>query len=297
MNFLSLLFCLLWAFPVFSSNCEIDSRTLFRRERLGHPRLSLEEERAEFEKYAQTRDREVANKIVKHFFWLVEEIAREFRHRYKGDIMDIIQEGNIGLFEAIERYHLEEGVQFSTFASHRIRGSIKDNLDKYLDLVRPKLRPKKRKKFVRLKEELLSQGKSVFEEKNRIAEEMGISVELVTILDSQLSMNNEIGLEDALPEGMALMDKLSNQNTHFANDVFANDPIFRFLQKHLAKFLANHSIRNRKIFLNFYLSSNPLTGVELARKYNIHETRVSQIKNSMKEKFKKYMYNNFDPNR
>ena len=101
----------LLASPAFSSDCLDDSRQVlfsaeeaFRAELARYPLLPEEEQHDLLSQYAQTKDREVANKLVQHNLRLVFKIASRYRRRHAGHFMDLVQEGSLGLFEAVKRY-------------------------------------------------------------------------------------------------------------------------------------------------------------------------------------------------
>lgn len=86
-----------------------------------HPKKLTEEEERELFQKAQQGDIEARNEIVEAYLRLVVSIAR----RYSGqNIMDLIQEGNIGLMRAVEKFNPSLGYQFSTFAIWEIRQTM-----------------------------------------------------------------------------------------------------------------------------------------------------------------------------
>lgn len=89
--------------------------------------LSKEEEEALWQAYYHEEDLEARMSIIEHYQPLVLKEANAYKSS-KVDMMDCIQEGTIGLIEAVERYNPERGIAFSLFAVHRIRGRILDFL-------------------------------------------------------------------------------------------------------------------------------------------------------------------------
>ena len=312
MKSLAILCLVLCVFPAFSDICGVDSRTVFsasppqllplafdskqafHRIVNGRPPLPKEDQLALFEKYAQTGDLSVAQEITMHNLHFVLTVASDYSSYYKNDLIDIIHEGVMGLFAAVKKYDLEEEKEFKPFAFQHIRGKMKDYFYDNRRMVRVKINSTQQKTFIGLKQELLLKGKSVFDERERVAEEVGVSVDLIAILDLQLNKNNEMSLEGP-PGGeksgfdsgkITLADTLAEKDGLLASVVSRTDPI---LKNHLPRFLRRYSQRNRDIFLNFYFASNPLTGVEMARSYNISEGRVTQIRNSMIASLRKYV--------
>ena len=284
-------FCLLCALPAFSNYCESDSRTvlsisesIFERIIDTHPRLPKEKQRELLERYAQNRDRETADEIIRHNLRLVSKIASRYEKYFEGDRMDYIQAGNIGLFEAIKRYDLEKGFEFHTYAYPYIEGYIKNHFHKNLRLVRIKVEAGKQKRFMVLKDKLRSQGKNVFDERKWLAKEIGIEVDMVIAMDFQLRKNNKMNLDEPVKDGMTLAEVFPDRKSPFVRGILRTDPIFK---KHLVKFLKNYPKRNRDIFLKYNFAS--ISSKELAEVYGISSERVRQINKSIVNDLKKYV--------
>ena len=90
------------------------------REVQRHPLLSADEEHKLAVQYQKTEDREVAARLVTANLRLVVKIAYEYRRAYR-NMMDLVQEGNIGLMQAVKRYDPYRGVKLSSYAAWWIR--------------------------------------------------------------------------------------------------------------------------------------------------------------------------------
>ena len=91
--------------------------------------LTAEEEQKLWKAYEESEDMQARMTIIEHYQPLVLKEANVYKST-KVDMMDCIQEGTIGLIEAVERYDSTKGVAFSLYAVHRIRVSILDYLRK-----------------------------------------------------------------------------------------------------------------------------------------------------------------------
>ncbi len=91
--------------------------------------LTAEEEQKLWKAYEESEDMQARMTIIEHYQPLVLKEANVYKST-KVDMMDCIQEGTIGLIEAVERYDPTKGVAFSLYAVHRIRGRILDYLRK-----------------------------------------------------------------------------------------------------------------------------------------------------------------------
>lgn len=128
-----------------------------------------------WEKYRETRNLELRNKILTEYMDIVVFNARRMSSVYKNkeDIEDIINQGVLALIECIERYDWTRGVQFDSYASIRVRGSIIDYMRKQ-DWVPREIR-KKAREIGNACEELRLQ-KNAEPTDEEIAERVGLGV-------------------------------------------------------------------------------------------------------------------------
>ena len=98
----------------------LDALQLYMNEVQRHPLLSPQEEHELAVHYAKTKDVEAAAKLVTANLRLVVKIAYEYRRAYR-NMMDLIQEGNIGLMQAVKRYDPYRGVKLSSYSAWWIR--------------------------------------------------------------------------------------------------------------------------------------------------------------------------------
>lgn len=91
--------------------------------------LSIEDERALWEAFREADDESARTALIEHYQPLVFREAMNYRNAVP-DVMDCVQEGTVGLIEAVERFDYTKGVAFSLYAVHRIRGRILDFLRK-----------------------------------------------------------------------------------------------------------------------------------------------------------------------
>ena len=100
-----------------------DPLDAFLREIQKYPLLGPEDEKALAEQYVATGDVQAAARLVTSNLRLVVKIAFEYRRAYR-NIMDLVQEGNIGLMKAVDRYDVRKGFRFSTYATWWVRHAI-----------------------------------------------------------------------------------------------------------------------------------------------------------------------------
>jgi RNA polymerase sigma-32 factor len=88
------------------------------------PTMPADEQKTIAERYARTHDRRDAQRLVLGNLRLVVKIARELGGGYRGDLMDLVQEGNAGLTVAVERFDPRRGAKLSSYAALWIRAGI-----------------------------------------------------------------------------------------------------------------------------------------------------------------------------
>ena len=138
-----------------------------------------------------------------------------------------------------------------------------------------------------IKKELSLQGKNIFDEREQVAGELGVSVDTVVYMNLQLRRNNEIALAGPFEGGeMPLTEILPYADAPFESALPVADPIFR---KTLARFLRTYSKRDRDILLKRRLAAIPSTGPELAAVYGISKQRVEQVEKAMMAALKEYV--------
>ncbi len=101
----------------------VDALQLYMQEVQRHPLLTADEEHRLAEHYLKTGDVNAAARLVTANLRLVVKLAFEYRRAYR-NIMDLIQEGNIGLMQAVKRYDPYRGVKLSSYAAWWIRAYI-----------------------------------------------------------------------------------------------------------------------------------------------------------------------------
>ena len=137
--------------------------------------------------YKQTNDIDKRNAIFMEYSDLVTKIALRLAPNYRNyiDLDDLISYGNIGLIDAIEKYDINRGVKFETYASIRIRGAIIDEIRK-LDWVPRNVRQKFKKVENAMEEVENALGRSATT--SELAEHLTISqIELNQFLDQMHS--------------------------------------------------------------------------------------------------------------
>lgn len=119
----------------FNNNIISDSTTLYLKEMGKYDLFTPEKEIEIFRKYKKTKDLELRNEIMNANLRLVINIAK--RYAYSGlSFLDIIQEGNLGLMYAIDKFDVDKGYKFSTYATWWIRQAITRSIGNTARMIR-----------------------------------------------------------------------------------------------------------------------------------------------------------------
>ena len=111
----------------YASGSTTDPLTLYLSHIRNHPILDAESQQKLAIRYKQNNDLEAAQMLVLTNLRLVVKIAREYRRRW-ANLLELIQEGNVGLSEAIQRYDPYRHVKFTSYAQYWIRAMILNHL-------------------------------------------------------------------------------------------------------------------------------------------------------------------------
>ncbi len=259
-----------------------------------YPILSRKEEYELAMRYRKKRDLEAARKLVISNLRFVVKIANEYRG-YGLNVMDLIQEGNIGLMQAIKKFDPTKGYRLISYAVWWIRAYIQNYIIKNWSLVKIGTTQEQRKLFYKLRSAKRKAGidDKALETKNykALAEELGVSDEAVIemeqrMLGKDLSLDAEIRREGE--EGATYLDLLVDRLWD-QEEVLTKIEEEERVKKELEVVLSSLKERERFIIENRILREKPLTLEELGMKLNISGERVRQIENEALKKMKEVL--------
>jgi len=255
-----------------------------------YPILSPEEEHKLAVRYYETGDREAAYTLVTSNLRLVVKTALEFQRTWMNNLLDLIQEGNVGLMQAVKKFNPYKGIRLTSYASFWIKAYIlKFILDNWR-LVKIGKTQAERKLFYNLykeKERLHNLGYDPGPK--LIADKLNVSEKDVIQMDQRLG-SWEVSLEKPLREdsGSTARDLLPAY-TERVDDILADEELRNLLSEKLEAFGATLSKRDRVIFEKRLMAEKPLTLQELGDMFGITKERTRQLENRLLKRLKEYL--------
>ena len=265
-------------------NLPVDlSRSLEHGDSLDHylnqlretPLLSKEEELVLFKRLHSSDDLEAARKLVMAHLRFVVHVAKTYKG-YGLPLIDLIQEGNIGLMKAVKRFDPEKNVRLLSFAIYWIRAEIHEFVIKNWRIVKVATTKAQRKLFFKLKSKKSASTWLTESEKLNIADELNVKPETITQMESRLS-GNDVSYdpmeEDESSPSTYLTDSM-DPSIKLETESESSDNISKLRQAMLKL-----DDRSKDIIQQRYLLDNKSTLDDLSKKYNISKERVRQIEN------------------
>ncbi len=265
-----------------------DSIQMYLREIGKSPLLKTEEE-IQLAKRKEKGDREAAQKLVRSNLRLVVSIAKKFVGRGGLTLLDLIQEGNIGLFRAVEKFDYRKGYKFSTYATWWIRQAITRALADQSRTIRiPVHMVETINKFQQAQRRLIQDlGREPLPEE--IAAEMGEEVSKVRHIMqiSQETVSLETSVGDDGDDDAKLSDFIEDTKTLSP----AKAAALRLLSEHVKNIIEELTPREKKILeMRFGLVDGVAhTLEEVGQEFGVTRERIRQIETKALEKIKEHV--------
>lgn len=273
---------------------KIDPLALYLQEISKYELLTPEKEAELVQELTETGDLEVAKKLVLANLRLVVKIAMEYRRSYS-NVMDLIQEGNIGLMKGVSKYDPSQGAKLSYYASWWIRSYILKFILDNFRLVKVGTTSEQKKLFYNLmreKQRLLAMG--IEPDAKKISENLGVSQKAV------IEMNKRIGEQsgdfsidmtfdnDEGGRGQSLGETLSTEESDI-DDALGHEQEVKILKDRLGNFLDDLKERDRDIFTKRLLDEAPMSLQAIADEYGVSRERIRQVEARLLDKLRVYM--------
>jgi len=255
------------------------------------PLLSREEEAVIARRYVKDKDPEDAYRLVTANLRLVVKLAYEFARATK-NVLDLIQEGNVGLMEAVKNFDPEHGIRFPSYAVWWVRAYIYRYLINNWRLVKIGTTQAQRKLFFNLRKETERLEREGFKPQPLLlAHRMGVRESDVREMQermgqSEVSLDQPTGSSDDSDTRLldVIPDAGHNPETETADREwrdFAHDKVKQFADTLTGK--------EREIFDARLLAEDPETLQVIGAKFGISRERVRQIETRLKRRLKEFI--------
>ncbi len=243
-----------------------------------YPMLTPEEEVELARRYHEEGDIEAAKKLVTTHLRLVAKIAMEYRNAYH-NVLDLIQEGNVGLMQAVAHFSTEGGARLGHYASWWIRSFILKYILENFRLIKLGTTKEQKKLFYNLmreKERIEKMG--YYATSSELSRRLGVDEKKVIDMEHRLttpeySMHAPVGSGD----GEALLEDFLPVDDAQPDEHVAREETRDLLAQKFKEFAGGLNERDLKIFEERLMAELPLTLKEIAEEYGITKERVRQL--------------------
>jgi RNA polymerase sigma-32 factor len=274
-----------------SALARVDPLTLYMREVQRYPLLAAEEEHDLAVHYGKTGDVQTAHRLVTANLRLVVKIAYEYRRAYR-NMMDLIQEGNYGLMQAVKRYDPYRGVKLSSYAAWWIRAYMLRYILNNWRLVKLGTTQAQRKLFFNLnKEKARLSALGIEPTSDEIAKRLDVDEKDVIEMDRRLSRGDaslDAQVGDADGKTTTRMDLLPESGAG-PDSLAEGAELQEMVRARLDEFRTTLSGKDLVIFEKRLIAEEPLTLQELGDEFGVSRERVRQLEARLSGKLRDYL--------
>ena len=276
-----------------SAITHFDPMAAYLREVQRHPLLTPEQTHDIADRFVKTQDPQLAAQLVTSNLRLVVKIAYEYRRAYK-NIMDLVQEGNIGLMQAVKRYDPYRGVKLSSYAAWWIRAYILRFILNNWRLVKLGTTQAQRKLFFNLRKkraELVALGIEPTDAevaKHLDVPENDVREMEVRLSSSEKSLDAPVG--DSEGRSLSRIDMMPAAGDG-PEALMAGGELQSLLKNGLAEFRKTLVGKDKDlaIFDERLVADDPLTLQELGDRFGISRERVRQLEQRLTGRLREFL--------
>ncbi len=273
----------------------IDPLQRYMQEVKSYPVLTAEQEKKLAKRYHEFGDIEAAKTLVLTHLKLVVKIAMEYRTAYQ-NVLDLIQEGNIGLLHAVKNYDADKGSRLANYATWWIKSYVLKYILDNFRLIKIGTTKAQRKLFYNLMQEKNKlEALGYYATPQLLSKKLGVKERDVIEMEKRLTQpeyglqsptgNKEEGgetiLQDFIPDNQKPIDEQIEENE--AKNI---------LNQKLEEFSKTLTKRDLKIFEQRLVAELPATLQDIADSYGISKERVRQLEERIIEKLKSFFKDN-----
>jgi RNA polymerase sigma-32 factor len=263
-----------------------DSLSLYLAEIRKFSLLSEEDEHRYAVKFFEEKDLEAAHTLITSNLRFVVKVAGEYRH-YGLKMIDLIQEGNIGLMMAVRKFNPYKGIRLISYAVWWIRAYIQNHVMSMWSLLKIGTTQAQRKLFFKLKETknaLIKLGEET-DEVHSAALALNVSDREVAEMEQRLQGDSSLDAELSFGDGITALEGLADERMN-QEALLGEYQENQLLQQKVAQAVAVLNEKERFIIERRITSDEPMTLQEIATHFSISRERVRQIEEGALKKVK-----------
>ena len=272
-----------------------DGFSVYMRRLSHYPVTSAEEQLEMARRYQDKGDQEAACLLVLSNLRLVVKIAMKFKRKWMDNNLDLIQEGNVGLMKAVQKFDTQRGIKFSYYASFWIKAYILKYIMDNWRIVKIGTTHAQRSLFYNLsKEKQRLEYLGVNPDSETISKNLAVSESDVVEMGQMLA-NHDLSLDmpykddsDAAPK-----DFLPTTNKG-VEDTYLQKETADLLKGKIKEMLPELNYREKDIIRLRLMAESPLTLRKIGEKYDITRERVRQIESKLLGKIKSHIQDDVD---
>lgn len=268
-----------------------DNLQLYLREVSRFPLLAPDEEVELARRVRDTGDSDAAFRIISSHLRLVVKIAMDFQRRWMQNVLDLIQEGNVGLMRAVNKFDPDKGIKFSYYATFWIRAYILKFIMDNWRMVKIGTTQAQRKLFYNLNKErqkLVAQG---FDPSaSALSERLGVTEDQVVEMQQRLdtgdvSLDLPVNDENGSATRMDFLPALGPG----IEDSYGDSEVARLVQDGIREILPQLSEKEAYILEHRLLTDDPVTLREIGERYHVTRERIRQLEARLLAKLRTHL--------
>jgi RNA polymerase sigma-32 factor len=263
----------------------VDNLTLYLAEINRFPLLSAEEETTLAERFRRDGDLEAAHRLITSNLRFVVKIAGEYRS-YGLKMLDLIQEGNIGLMMAVRKFDPGKGVRLVSSAVWWIRAYIQNHIMSAWSLLKIGTTQAQRKLFFKLNQ-AKNAIRNMLGEDDIPAASLALDVKESEVEEMEQRLKGDYSLDSELVagEGFTMMEGLADERLN-QEEILAESQEAALMQQEISRALTRLNEKERYIIEQRVTAEEPMTLQEIADHFSISRERVRQIEEGALKKMR-----------
>lgn len=270
-----------------------DSLNLYMREISKFPLLTPEEEYSLARKVIDENDPDAAFRLVSSHLRLVVKIAMDFQRRWMQNVLDLVQEGNVGLMRAVHKFDPEKGIKFSYYAAFWIKAYILKFIMDNWRMVKIGTTQAQRKLFYNLNKErqkLIIQGFDP--DSAALSKKLNVSEKQVIEMEQRMN-GGDVSLDASIntdgEPGTSRIEMLPTLGPGI-EAILSDHQMANLVREKLAIIVPLLSEKETYILEHRLLNDEPVTLREIGEKYDITRERVRQIEARLLQKVRDHLF-------